>query len=117
MRGLIAVIIGLLSANGFSSRTAFSDQGFAKDCKLACADKTSGGLGKIFKTKSTKKTKVAEVKQKRCKVKGLKTSPPFISDTSALSIYEFLHPDYNFIHDVNGSFLYCVKYKRGPPFA
>jgi len=115
MRGLIAIIIGLLSANSFSSRTAFADQGISRDCKLACADKTSGSLGKIFKTKSAKKTRVGEVKHKRSKVKGLKTSPPFISGTSALSIYEFLRSEFNFIYDVNGSFLYCVKYKRGPP--
>src|SRR5688572_368651 len=115
MRGLIAVIIGLLSANSFSSKTAFVDQGFSKDCKFAYADKTSGSLGKIFKARLVKKTKFTEIKHKRSKVKGLKTTPPFIPDTSALSIYEFLYHDFDFIHEVYGSFLYCVKYKRGPP--
>lgn len=116
VRGLIAIILGLLFTDQLGSKPDISKRDFSKGFSSAYLDKTSNKVGEQIKRKSTKRTKVSAVKIKRTKVKGLKASQLLASENLPLKIYEYNQIDSGFIQVVYVSFLYCVKYKRGPPF-
>lgn len=117
MRGLTAVIIFILFANYLVCKPEFIDQSLSKGIKSTSLDRSSKNAYKLFKNRPAKKTRVAALKYKRSKVKGLKTTQLLSSETLPQKIYVHYRHVPTLIQDVYLSFLYCVKYKRGPPLS
>ncbi len=116
MRSFIALIIGLLTFGSLEGSPDYLEWSLSKSVKSAHLDKTSKNRKELFKSKPAKKIKVATLKLKRSKVKGLNTAQFLVSDAPLKTNWHFQHHSY-FTHVVYVSFLYCVKYKRGPPLS
>lgn len=115
MHVLIAVIAGFLFTNQIGCHTDYLNTPHAIEISTFHLDKTSTVAAKQYKNKSGKRTKVAAIKYKRSKAKGLKKSEDLNSETLSPNLNDYPIHNTQIVEVRNASFLYCVKYKRGPP--